>query len=244
MKNTIKIAGISTLLLSAWGTQLEATPLYYTVSGDISAYGIHDNAGIMQEMGLSVGDNVSYTLLIDPYDGDHPHPWEGFSTNHFRVELVSGSVFGVRDITPANPDAPWGGSGVTQVTNATNQHYEGEAFYGENQISGYAPDGAVRIESYYDYFETGRLEQLLPGDSIGGYNTIWLYGEDGSYSTFQQSGVYIESVSQEAPTSSVPEPGVLWLFSLGLLGIGTSRLRKKQSATVDHLVFRDGEVTV
>lgn len=128
MDKNIRITALTILLLSSW-TTAQAIPLYYTVSGGISQYGQNDASGIMQDMGLSTGDNVSYTFLID-LDSDITSSWSPQRYNNFDVTLVSGSVFDSDNVFPDGvvPGTPWSGHGDTYYQNAENQHFQGESY--------------------------------------------------------------------------------------------------------------------
>jgi hypothetical protein len=222
----IRITALTILLLSSW-TTAQAIPLYYTVSGGISQYGQNDASGIMQDMGLSTGDNVSYTFLID-LDSDITSSWKRLSTNYFDVTLVSGSVFDSDRVIPDGvvPGAPWSGHGATYYTNAANEHYPGEYYWGETEITGYAPTGYVSMLNYDDIFLTGEVTQLQPGDLFSAYNHTRIYNEQGDFSRFEVDTLRIVSITSENPASSVPEPGVAWLFGAGLIGLVSRRLKK------------------
>lgn len=232
MNKGFKIAGVATLLLSTWAT-VEAIPLYYTVSGSISQYHQNDEAGIMQEMGFSTGDKVSYTFLID-IDSTITSSWSTMRYNYFDVSLISGSVFGSDNTVPGSVNqgaAPWSGFGRTNYVNASNQHYEGESYYGETSIVGYAPNGLITLINEEEYFLNGEVTQLQPGDFFSAYNYTLLYNEAGQYSRFEVDTLRIASISSEySASTSVPEPGVLWLFGAGLAGIVYNRSKKQKMA--------------
>ncbi|MET0028318.1 MAG: PEP-CTERM sorting domain-containing protein [Candidatus Thiodiazotropha sp.] len=223
MNKGIKLAGLSALLFTL-GTTAQAIPLYYTVSGSISAYGQNDRAGVMQEMGLATGDQVSYTFLID-LDSQITSTWTARTNNQFDVSLVASSVFDSDVMAPEGTlrGDPWTGSGSTYYQNAAGQHYPGEPYYGETDITGYAPNGYISLINERDYFLTGALTQLQPGDFFSAYNHTMLYNESGNAARFEVTTLTVESVSSENPVSHVPEPGVAWLMGVGLLGVLTRR---------------------
>jgi hypothetical protein len=227
MKPSIKLASISALLLFMISTA-QAIPLYYTVSGTISAYGQHDSAGILQDMGLSTGDAVSYTFLID-LDSQISSSWSHLAYNHFDVSLISGSVFGSDRNVPDSTvgGAPWTGSGLTYYQNAANQYYPGQSYFGETTITGYAPDGYVSLINEQDIFLTGEVTQLQPGDFFSAYNHTILYDENGHQSRFEVNQLIVESVSAGNTIAGVPEPGVVWLFGIGLLTLLSRRYIKQ-----------------
>jgi hypothetical protein len=234
----IKIAGLATLLFSTCNI-VEAIPLYYTISGNISSSGQSDTAGMMQDMGLASGDTVSYTFLID-LDSEITSTWSSLSNNNFDAALVSSNIFGNAPIADGElyPAAPWGGGGSTQITNFANQHYQGEAFYGETVLAGFAPNASIQIHNEASYFADGTITQLQPGDFFSAYNSTYLYDGKGGGSHFSVDNFRIDSVSEENPatttatttatataTASVPEPGLLWLFGVGMIGLATRRFR-------------------
>jgi len=61
---------LKTVLLATVGMTLglsglvQAAPLYYTFEGNVTSIE-QDNAGIIASAGLSVGSNLTYTLLVD-----------------------------------------------------------------------------------------------------------------------------------------------------------------------------------
>jgi hypothetical protein len=104
-------SGVITLLSLG---SAQAVPLYYTFEGSISPYNMMDNANVMEDVGLSAGDAVSLTLMIDrdkqgyfeelavgstggnvAGHKDNPPSGEGTYIFHevFDVELVEFSVF-------------------------------------------------------------------------------------------------------------------------------------------------------
>jgi hypothetical protein len=222
IKFSTRLAGISALLLLIIITA-HAIPLYYTVSGAISTYKLNDEAGILQDMGLSSGDTVSYTFLID-LDSQITSSWSSIITNHFDVSLISGSVFGSRNVPNGTVHGdPWTGHGYNNYSYAANQYYPGQPYYGETQIDGFAPDGYIYLTNEMDYFLTGEVTQLQPGDFFSSFNYTVLYNENGEQSRFEIDQLTIDSVSPINTVSGVPEPGVVWLFGVGLITVLSRR---------------------
>jgi hypothetical protein len=227
MKYGIKLAGLSAILsamlLGSWSVA-QAVPLYFQVSGHIDGSSIRDPDGIMQEMGLSAGDRVSLTFLIDlgsdADTADIDNPLHGT----FDIALIYSSLYGPAPIADGAlyPEAPWGGSGGIQVGDLHSDFIPSST-----DFFGYAPNHRVGIYNYDPRFPLGTISELQPGDRFSYEEYVGLYDEDGDAAAWfhMEDHFCVDSVSTERPASSVPEPSVIWLFGVGMLGMAIRRLK-------------------
>jgi hypothetical protein len=227
MKNGFKHASLSVflsaMLLGSWSVA-QAVPLYYEVSGKINEQTFFwDREGLIPEMGFSVGDRISFTFLID-LDSDITSTWTQWygHTYSFDMALVSSNVFGSAPIAEGElyPEDPWGGVGSTQI-NDLNAGFIPAA----TRIYGYSPTGLVQIDNYDRIFADGLISEFQPGDRFSHEAYVRLFGDNGNDSYLYVDNFYIDSVSAERPTTSVSEPGVIWLFSVGMLGMAIRRVK-------------------
>ncbi len=184
----------------------EATPVYYTFTGEITQ--TYDYlTGIVNDPlgGLAVGDSVSYTFLVDTsLPGTQRYLGVTSPTGGFYVDFIGGG-----------PLLPMTGTGQDFEYNYGFSYY----------LVG------SRGFQYYDVVEVVKgtaadISTWVVGDS-GFYSYDYVddrygTGASGQYFHVYSSDLTLTSISDIAP---IPEPGTVALLGAGLLGLVALRRR-------------------
>ncbi|MET0028339.1 MAG: PEP-CTERM sorting domain-containing protein [Candidatus Thiodiazotropha sp.] len=230
----------------------QAIPLYYTFEGAVSSYPFNDQTGFLSDIGIAVGDTVSYTYMIDK---DRPDttttqldsrtvnadgvPLHSNVYENYYAELVESSVFSlVQDLYPERGNGEtWSGAGSSFST-----YHEGvlSTEFNDSEVFFQASSDSIGHTHQYFYSPMALWEQTLSAVSMD--NSTVLYGhQPGEQATFRAS-LSLISISSADPFTlisnmtgddedgqkyhSVPEPATFILMGMGLLGMGT-RLKRR-----------------
>jgi hypothetical protein len=217
-KAILKVLQVGAILSASGIGPVMAVPMYYTFEGEVSFMsGSFDPAdyGIDVQMGQS----VSYTFIVDTdLDGYYERDSvqyslaDGNGYDYFYTELVSEEL--IPEIYYNRYQYHYGtqrddGTGV-QLTGGSLVTIRNAGATGQN-ANGILSDWTIGTELYaQDYFSIGSVDT--------GY-ARYLY----------ESQVVITSICTTldcGASVSVPEPGTLTVFGLGLLGMGVLRRRR------------------
>ncbi len=208
-----KIVLVLTLVVSLCFTvsKADAEEMYYVFQGNITTV---DNFNGLLNPDISVGDQVTYTFLIDlaingsytRNNGEVITLSDNLSYNYFYTDYISGDAF---------EELIDGGS--------HNLWYEiAEINYSFEHLSGYYTHKYKIAGNSFDNFMVISGNTLHTGDSFTAYNEV--YNASGSTS-FIYADVSLQSVSASLPV--VPEPISSTLFIVGGATLGFRRFRKK-----------------
>lgn len=192
---------------------VRAAPVYYTFEGTISV--VNDGAGIVSDLGLSVGSELSYTIMVDTdrigtytlNNGvvkDFLHPW---GIQSYYAELVSGVIL------PQVNGGVWNSPTVTASSNYGFDHWFQHIYLG-------SPDSGL----YFASFKSSVWELGLNGriSSTG-------YDAQGRYSQIDLSEVILTNISLSS--TPVPEPSTALLLATGLAGLAAIGRRNYSSCS-------------
>ncbi|MEJ2622155.1 MAG: PEP-CTERM sorting domain-containing protein [Candidatus Thiodiazotropha sp.] len=211
--------GIPQLIATSLASMLylgsvQAIPLYYTFEGTVSDYPVYDDSGILGDIGLSSGDAVSLSFMIDRdlqgtfrsssgvVEGHKDNPPIGVTNYMFQedfyVELVESTVFDlVQGLYPdRGNDEPWSGSG-----SATSFYRNGmlEEGMGGSEVSLLA--GSDSIGHYHLYINSD-LSKWEIGSTVSLDNrTVLNGGLAGETSSFR-SGLTLTAISNTNPAAN------------------------------------------
>jgi hypothetical protein len=244
-------SGVITLLSLS---SAQAIPLYYTFEGSASPYNFMDDSNMLGDIGMSAGDTVSLSFMIDrdlqgtfrdasgnAVQGNKDNPPSGmtnyFFQEAFHIELVESSVFDlVQGLYPTmGEDGPWSGSG-----GGTSLYRDAMLDDAEVSLSG----GSDSIGHHQLYIYKDISEWVI-GSTVSMDNRTILYGDQQGESSVFHSELTLTAISNANPASnssiklvsgvsggpgvathSVPEPSTFLLMGIGLLGIGARRYHK------------------
>ncbi|MBT2971354.1 MAG: hypothetical protein B6D72_09420 [gamma proteobacterium symbiont of Ctena orbiculata] len=208
-----KLLGFIFIVFFGITTSTFAAPFTYTFSGTISH--ILDDAGAAAVAGISVGDSVSYTFLIDRardpiemyYDGSlNPNLIDSPpSRDYFYVDLLSGSL-------------------IDEVNGGSFDSAGDIAVYKEGlELDSPAGQGVIFLTGSDDNFI--RLEGGLDLWTIGSIVNVeeTAFDENVFYTTVTSQNLTLTNIS------AVPVPAAVWLFGTGLLGIFGFNYRKNKA---------------
>jgi hypothetical protein len=269
MKSGIPLIITATFVAHTFLGSVQAIPMYYQFEGSVSnLLTANGTAGNFEDIGLSEGDSISYTFMIDksrqsiresgePYedrvDGDDDNR---FVLDHFYVELVESSFFDlVEDYSVSLGD--------TQEINAhgvSESHYRnGIVQEGAGEVALLASSdsiGSSGIQASTILRIYSEIENWQIGTTVSNDNRTSLYGGPWEGRADFISSLSLSAISTTMPTDApssptslitgvmggsmdeipkperdnpnhnVPEPSTFLLVALGLLGIGSMRLRK------------------
>lgn len=198
----------ASLMLGAAAMPATATPLYYSFQGQV----IYSNASA-----YALGQSVSYVFLVDQaidghtLDGDgNVQTIEDYSEalDFFRLSFYAAYVGGDA-FTSDNPLSPFRQScfcGIDQV-----QYDEVfSALRGSNgDLGGF---DNLDIWSYGTRFSDWTLGQSLLAENF-------VSNGPGELNTSYSSSIILTAITDENPLPAVPEPSILALFGLGLMGM-------------------------
>lgn len=200
-----------------------ASPLYYTFEGNVLL--LNDAAGIANLYNLKVGDQVSYTFLVDFQAAGTYTTFAGQTIvrnesgiDFFYADYISGS--GLPYINGGFWHQPGHGSAAAEINygydNPNNLY---QAFTG--MMEGKSADDRVYVGS-----DTVIASQWTIGTQVEGSNMAT--SNDGS-STDVFSLLTLVSIDSQIPSvpNPVPEPTSIVFLGLGLVGIAGIR-RKMQ----------------
>ncbi len=91
-------------------------------------------------------------------------------------------------------------------------------------FDGVATDTGSAGESVIGNYDTSGYYNFIDGGWLGVHGGSW-YDSHFTATTSGSSGAWLVSAS-ESEASSVPEPGILALFGLGMLGMGIARKKR------------------
>ncbi len=211
--NIRKIVLVLTLAISFCFTvsNAGAEEMYYVFQGNITTV---DNFNGLLNPGISVGDQVAYTFLIDlavngsytRNNGDVLTMSDNSSYNYFYTDYISGDAF--EELSDGGSHNLW--YEIAEI-NYSSEQLSGPYIHKYN-IAGNSFDNFMKISG--NTFNTG--------DSFTAYNEV--YNASGSTS-FIYADVSLQSVSSSLPV--VPEPVSSTLFIIGGATLGLRRFRKK-----------------
>jgi hypothetical protein len=210
------LTAIGFIMFSQFGSA-QAIPLYYTFEGTVATYPISDDAGFMEDIGLTEGDSVSYTFMVDSSrqgtyrnesgdlveDQDRVYVGSqsggGPVTNFifhdsFYVELVESSVFDlVQNLYPdQGNDEPWTGSGYA---NTSYRNGVVEPGFGEVSLSG--SSASIGSSSLYIY---GDMASWQVGNTVSADNVTELNGLYPDGGSRFRSDLVLSAISTINPT--------------------------------------------
>jgi hypothetical protein len=214
--------GIPQLIATSLASMLylgsaQANPLYYTFEGSVSNYPVYDDSGILGDIGLSSGDTVSLSFMIDrdlqgtfrsssgTVEGHKDNPPSGVTNymfqENFYVELVESTVFDlVQGLYPdRGDDEPWSGSG-----SATSFYRDGmlEEGMGGSEVSLLAGSDSIGHHLLYINSDLSKWEI---GSTVSMDNrTVLNGGLAGETSSFR-SDLTLTAISNTNPAST---PGI------------------------------------
>ncbi|MEW8348772.1 MAG: PEP-CTERM sorting domain-containing protein [Candidatus Thiodiazotropha taylori] len=207
--------GICFVVFLALSGYVQAVPLYFTFDGSIQS-SIADDAGAITDAGLSINDAISYTFLIDfdeqasriNNDGTtYVYP-DTINNDHFFADHIGSGALGLVDAgfynAPSNAaEYNYGQSNIssgpwTQIIGGSENHFI--AIYGPIDTINWIVGAALQSDE-------------VVFNSSGGFSHIL-------------SSLTISGITEVVPTSNVPEPSTLLLMSIGMIGLGATRLRK------------------
>ena len=181
-----------------------AEPMYYTFQGNITHV---DNHYGLIDPGISVGDPVSYTFLLDfarkgeftRNNGENVIVEDDVTYDYFYTDYISGSAFGVYS-DGGRYNGPYDYAEM-------NFGYNSVPYSG--MIYGNEEDNHLHIGGDDFYHGMTSSGPLVAGN--------WVYNAGGF-----SSGIYASVVV-------VPEPATIWLFGSGALGLVGAAKRKNNS---------------
>lgn len=203
-----KVLGLVLVACLAWGGSAQATPLTYTFEGQISR--IYDSAGILSAQGVSLGDSVVYTFLVDT----------DLSATH---TLVDGSVYTYPDLPIRDYFfADLVGDGLVDEVNGgiynapfhVAEYNRGftDLNHGLTSFVGGSNDNYVSVSSNNTF-----------ADMIAGLTNV--LGYEHARDNLGNAGSFYADMTLTSVTdaTSVPEPSSILLLAIGILTFGVSR---------------------
>ncbi len=230
----------------------QAIPLYYTFEGAVSSYPFSDQTGFLDDIGLAVGDTISYTYMIDKdrpdttttrYDSRAVNadgvPLHSMVNETYYTELVDSSVFDL--VQALYPDRGIGETWSARGSSFSTYH-DGvlSTDFNDSEVYFHANSDTIGRTYQYFYSPMSLWEQTLSAVSMD--NSTTLFGHlPGEQATFRAS-LSLISISSGISNSlisnttgdgevaltphSVPEPATFVLMGMGLLGFGTRLLKR------------------
>jgi len=222
MKKTILITLSSMILFFTGIGHVWAVPMYYTFEGEV-IYDRWDTLGLLDAFGITNGDQISYTFLIDierqgiewENDGVIYGTYKDRPNNDmFFAKLISDPY-----LTPDwyNPD--YG----TYVGDNDSDPFE-RADFSDYSMQGGREDEVTFKMSHRVWISSdeGFIQDWQVGKIVD--SSEWVNGPgENIYSGFgsELTLTKIESVP-------VPEPTTMFLFCTGIAGLAGSRIRRKK----------------
>lgn len=198
-----------------------AIPQYYTFSGTVTS--VLDRTGGIDITGFAVGDQVSYTFIIDfdapgehtQYDGDtFPIPDQGYSDYFYAHLLTSIS-------SPTLPKY----DGI-EVTNPNIDEFKNHGLDWSGPPPG-GPLGKITANSFYNEFIVYKMSLVsdwVVGESVNGQSKSMIYSGNNTWIDLVNMELELTSIRP----ASVPEPSTMILFGTGIAGIAGTWIRKKK----------------
>ncbi|MDY6990730.1 MAG: VPLPA-CTERM sorting domain-containing protein [Thermodesulfobacteriota bacterium] len=198
-------------------SQLYAAPMYYTFEGTVTDI-TQDDAGAIAAAGVSVGDPVSYVMIVDfeadgtetLVNGDTITKMDTTTNDYFFSDYVGGSLIdevnggffdGDTDVAEYN----WGQNQDTMIVDYGALH----GLSMDNRVS------AIGFTTMVSDWHVGFSVPML---------TESAFDDDGNQSTIVCESITLTKIS------AVPIPAAVWLLSSGLLGLVGIRRSKSHCA--------------
>lgn len=190
----------------------QAVPMIYTFEGTVTQ--INDTWGILSAQGVSLGDSVAYTFLVDTElsatstlnDGSVLTTADLSIRDYFYSDLLGDGMVDEVD------------GGIYNAPNHVAEYNVGftELNYALTQFSGGSQDNYVSVTSYTNF-----------SDMIAGLANVRGYEHARDNLGYPGSFYSTMTLTSIIEATSVPEPSAILLLGIGLVSFGvTQRLKK------------------